>query len=152
MSLVAQLQTDRVDAAKRGDTRTAGALAYLIAQLQNRAIEKRAKEGNDALTDAEAVDVIKKEVKRRRESIDLYEKGNRPELAAKEKEELACLERYLPPTLDAATIEKVVDKIIASGAKDVGAIMGSVMRELKGQADGAVVRGIVVKKLNQNGA
>lgn len=98
----------------------------------------------DTLTDEEATTVLIRLAKQRRESITQFEKGNRPELAKKEAAELAVLEDYLPEQMSADDIRKIVEeKKAALGVTDrskMGMLMGVLMKELKGKADGNVVR------------
>lgn len=103
-------------------------------------------------TDEDVVDVIGKEVKKRRESIDLYEKGGRPELAEKEKKELEVLMSYLPEQMSEDEVSKLVDETVAStGAtsmQDMGKVMGALMPKVKGKADAGMVSNLVRQKLN----
>lgn len=111
------------------------------------------KEGaNYTATDEEIQDVIAKEVKKRREAIDLYEKGERPELAEKEKAELLILQSYLPEQMSEEEISKLVAEAIAqTGAnsmKDMGKVMGMLMPKVKGKADSGMVSNLVKQKLS----
>lgn len=103
-------------------------------------------------TDEDVIDVIGKEVKKRRESIDLYEKGGRPELADKEKKELEVLMSYLPEQMSEEEVSKLVDEAVAStGAasmQDMGKVMGALMPKVKGKADAGMVSNLVRQKLN----
>ena len=98
----------------------------------------------DTLTDEEAITVLSRLAKQRRESIAQFTKGNRPELAEKEASELVILEAYLPQQMSANEVRKVVEeKKTALGVTDkskMGMLMGILMKELKGKADGNVVR------------
>ncbi|MEB3273412.1 MAG: GatB/YqeY domain-containing protein [Prochlorothrix sp.] len=108
--------------------------------------EIRAK-GREELTEEEELAIVMQLAKQRRDSIDQYEKANRPELAEKEAQELAILEEYLPKQLSEAEVRSVVQEIVAAvGAtspKEMGKVMGPVMAKLKGQADGKLVQSIV---------
>jgi uncharacterized protein YqeY len=105
------------------------------------------KKPQDTLDDADALAVIKRLAKQRRESILAYESNRRPELAAPEKEELAILESYLPTLLSRAEIRPVVEaKMKELGLADKserGKLIGAVMKELSGRADGADVKAVV---------
>lgn len=109
---------------------------------------------NYSATDEDILDVISKEVKKRRESIDLYEKGGRPELAEKETKELNMLQGYLPEQLQEDEIKKLVDEAVsktnASGIQDMGKVMGALMQQIKGKADAGLVSSIVKSTLTQN--
>lgn len=103
-------------------------------------------------TDEDVIDVIGKEIKKRRESIEMYEKGGRQELADKENLELEILQTYLPEQLSEDEVRKFVDETITkTGAKtmqDMGKVMGALMPKVKGKADAGMVSQIVKSKLN----
>lgn len=104
-------------------------------------------------TDEDVVEVVGREIKKRKESIELYEKGNRQELADKEKEELEMLSVYLPEQLTEAEIRKLVEEAItalgASQMSDMGKVMGMLSSQTKGKADGGLVSSIVRESLGQ---
>lgn len=117
-------------------------LRLALSAVHNEEVAKRA-----ALDDAAVEAVLRRQVKMRRESIEAFEKGNRPELAAKERDELAILEGYLPQQLGAEAIRPVVERVLAElgavGPKDQGKVMQKVMAELRGQAEGGTVAAVV---------
>ena len=119
-----------VTAMKGGDKETTGTIRLIQSSIKNRDIEARTGKAPDS-DDALVVEVLQKMVKQRRESIEMYEKGNRPELAAAEAREVGVIERFLPAQMDAAAtaaaIEAIKADLDASGMKD----MGRVMAELK---------------------
>ncbi len=102
-------------------------------------------------TDEDVLDVVGKEIKKRRESIDLYEKGGRPELAEKEKRELEVLQGYLPEQMSEEEVSKLVEEAVsstgASGMQDMGKVMGVLMPKVKGKADAGLVSNLVKAKL-----
>lgn len=102
---------------------------------------------DEKLTDEQALAVIKRGVKQREDSIEQFTKGNRPELADKESKELAILKAYLPATMPKDDIRKITQaKMKALGVtdkKDMGKLMGAVIRETKGAADGKDVKEVV---------
>ena len=102
-------------------------------------------------TDEDVVEVVGREIKKRKESIELYEKGDRQELADKEKEELEMLSVYLPEQLTEAEIRKLVEEAItalgASQMSHMGKVMGILSSKIKGKADGGMVSSIVREKL-----
>lgn len=104
--------------------------------------------------DEEILDVISKEVKKRREAIDLYEKGGRPELAEKEKQEMKILQSYLPEQMSEDEVRKLVSEAIeqtgASSIQEMGKVMGVLMPKVKGKADSSLVSGFVRERLNQS--
>lgn len=103
-------------------------------------------------TDEDVLEVIGREVKKRKESIELYEKGGRQELADKEKNELELLQTYLPEQMEEEEIVKIVKDAIertgSSSMQDMGKLMGAIMPQVKGKADGNLVNKIVRENLN----
>ena len=147
MPLVDTVSAAIADAMRRQDHVRLGALRMLKAALMNRSIEK----GRD-LDDAEAVQVVGSLVKQRKDSIALFVKGGRQDLADKEAAEIHVLESYLPPAADATAVDRAVAEAIAeSGAslpKDIGRVMKAVMTKLAGQTvDGRAVNDLVRKRL-----
>ena len=151
MSLLLTISQDLKEAMKSKDSEKTDVLRFLLAQVQNRSIEKRGNGEKEDLTDEEVVKVFQKEVKKRREAIELFRKSSRDDLVQKELRELKCFEGYLPQELSREEISKAVEKVIASGEKDFGVLMKEAMKELKGQADGKVVSELVREKLLGSG-
>jgi len=124
------IKAAQVTAMKAGDKESRNAISLIQAAIKNRDIELRTS-GNTPDDDALVVEVLQKMVKQRRESIAMYETGNRPELAAAEAAEVAVIERFLPQQMDEAetkaAIEAIKTDLGATGMKD----MGRVMAELK---------------------
>lgn len=119
-------------------------LRLLSAALKYERIKKMAD-----LVEDDAVRILKSEIKKRREAISDYEKGGRPELAAKEQSEIEFIEKYLPAQMGEAEVKAKVQAIL-QGIEDkdnLGKVMGKVMAELKGQADGALVKKTVEELL-----
>lgn len=123
-----------------------GALRMLMTAVKSAEIER-----GHALGDEEVLEVVAREAKRRKESIEMFEKGGREELAAKEREELALLEAYLPVGLSEPELGALVDEAIAevgaSAPKDVGSVMKALMPKVKGRADGNAVSAMVRARL-----
>ena len=146
MSLSEKIASDLKAAMKSGQRTRVDVLRMLKAQIKNTEIEK----GRE-LTEEEEIQVLQSAAKKRKEAMELYEKGGRPELAAKEKEELAIIETYLPKQMSRQEVEAVVSAIIsevrASSVKDLGKVMKAAMGQLRGKADGKVVQEIVRSKL-----
>ena len=141
-----KLVSDLKEAMKAGNADKVGVLRMLNAALQNQAIVK----GKDAvLTDEEVTAVLMREAKKRKESVEAFIKGGRPELAEKEKAELAMLEIYLPKQMSREEVVVVVEKVLAGLAdkSNQGLVMKAVMQELKGKADGKTISEIVREKL-----
>lgn len=140
--LIARLQTDLNAARKAQDKPATLLLSTVLADVKNRRIELRVD-----LTDDDVREVLRKGIKRRRESIELYEKGARPDLAAREREEVARLEQYLPANVTDEELRGAVRAAIAGGASNLGAVMGRVLPQFKGRADGAAINAIAREEL-----
>jgi uncharacterized protein YqeY len=146
VSLTDQLQAEMKTAMRSGDTLRRDTLRMAMAAAQNAAKDKRA-----PLTDEETIEVLGREVKKRRESIDAYESAGRDDLAAKERAEIDILAPYLPEQLGEEEIRALAREVVAaSGAtspKDMGRVMSGLMPTLKGRADGKTVSRIVNEEL-----
>jgi uncharacterized protein YqeY len=141
-TLAERLQGDLNAARKAQDKATTLVLGTVLADLKNRQLELRSE-----LPEGEAADVLRRAIKRRRESIDIYEKAGRNDLAAAERREVEVLERYLPAQVGDDELRAAVRAAIAAGAGNVGAVMGRVMPEFKGRADGARLNAIAREEL-----
>ena len=117
-------------------------LSTILSDIQNREIELK-----HPLSDDDAAEVLRRGVKRRRESIEQYEQGKREDLAAKERAEVRMLEEFLPAAVPPEEIRAAVRAAIAGGATDLGKVMGQVMPQFKGRADGKVINQIVREEL-----
>lgn len=120
-------------------------LGTILSDTKNREIELKR-----TLTDDDVIDVLRKGVKRRRESVEAYEKGGRAELAAQEAAEVVVLERYLPAMASEDDIRAAVRAAIAAGASGVGPVMGAVMPKFKGRADGGMINRVVREELGKS--
>jgi uncharacterized protein YqeY len=138
-------------ALKDKDERAVSTLRLIIAALKDRDIAARSKGNPDGISDDEILQMLQTMVKQRRESISMYEKGGRLELAEQEGEEITIIQRFLPEQLDAAATEEAVDKTIAdlgaTGLKDMGAVMGALRDNYAGQMDFGRASGIVKARL-----
>src|SRR5712691_5919652 len=128
-----------------------GVLRMLKSALSYATIEKSGAEAE--LTDADAAQVIRKQVKQRQDSIESFEKGGRAELAAKEKEELSILNGYLPQAMSADDLAKVVRETIvevgATSKAQMGAVMKALQTKAAGRADGKTLSTEVQKQLGK---
>ena len=135
MTLFEQIQSDMYAAMKDGDKSKANTLRTTLAKLKDKKIEKR-----DDLTEQEEIKVIQTLVKQRKESVVLYEKGGRSELATAEKAEMEILNGYLPQMMSAddikAIVQSVADEVGATSMADMGKVMPEVMKRGKGLIDG----------------
>lgn len=138
-SLKARVAEEMRTAMKARERIRLSALRMLAAAIKNREIEV-----GHALSDDEVVDVATREVKRRQEAMEAFERAGRPERVAQEREEREVLQAYLPERLSDDEIGALIDEAItatgASGAGDMGKVMGLVMAKAKGRVDGRVVR------------
>ncbi len=150
MTLHERIDSDLKDAMRAKNAGRLNVLRMLKSALKYSAIEKSAAEGQ--LEEADAVQVIRKQVKQRQDSIESFEKGGRAELAAKEKEELAILNAYLPKTIEGEELVKVVREAIAevgaTSRKEMGAVMKALQTRLAGRVDGKTLSQEVQRQLN----
>ena len=147
MTLMEQISADMTTAMRNKDQARLMPLRMAKAALMNKEVEK-----GRALDEAESQQVVASLIKQRRDSVEQFTSGGRPELAARETAEIAVLEVYLPPPLGAAEIEAAVDEAIretgATAGKDMGRVMKAVMPKLAGRAaDGKMVNEVVRRKL-----
>jgi hypothetical protein len=147
MTLQEQINQDLTAAMKAKDAERLSTLRMMKTALKNREIEKMS-----PLDDAEAIKVLQSLVKQRRDSIEQYRQGGRPELAEKEAAEIKVIEEYLPAAMDQATLLRIVEETLseigAQSPKDLGRAMKAIMAKLAGQAvDGKVVNQMVRTKL-----
>ena len=147
-NLFERINSDLRKAMIEKDGNTLSVLRMVLADLKNKMIEIKERE---SLADDKVLEVLKSAIKKRKDSIELYEKGARQELADKEKEEIKIIEKYLPEQMSDGEIEKIVKEIVSSmdspGKEQFGQIMGQAMGKTKGQADGNKVSEIVKKVL-----
>ena len=142
-----KIQADLNQALKDRNELVVSTLRLLLSEIHNQEIEKKAD-----LTEEEIIGIIQKEVKKRKESIEAYQRGKRDDLVKKEKEELAILNKSLPRQLSSKELETIIQLVIkkvgASGLSDFGKVMGEVMTKAKGRAEGKVVSEAVKKTLS----
>jgi len=149
MTLSERIDSDLKDAMRAREADKLDVLRMLKSALKYSAIEKSGAEG--ALDDAETVQVIRKQVKQRQDSIESFEKGGRPELAAKEKEELAILNAYLPKAMEgeelATAVREAISEVGATSRAQMGAVMKALQANLAGRADGKTLSQEVQRQL-----
>ena len=148
MGLKKQIEADLKQAMKSRDLARRDVLRMVRAGILDAEVERRSEKGHDyQLSDAETLDVLTRYAKQRRQSIDAYREGDREDLAAKEEEELAILQDYLPKQMSREAIAEIVREAMAetgaSTVKDLGAVMRVVMPKVKGAADGKTVNEVV---------
>ncbi len=146
-SVESRIESDVKSAMKAGERIRVSTLRQLRSQLQYARLEER-----ESWAEESALAVLTKAAKMRQESILQYEKGNRSDLVAREREELKIIEEYLPERLSEAEIDSIIDQCIAetgaSSPKDMGKVMGVAMPKLRGRADGQLVSTRVRQKLS----
>jgi uncharacterized protein YqeY len=151
MSIKEKILTDMKTAMKAKDPLRLQVLRSLKAKLMEKEISER-KGGEADISDEQAVEVLMKAAKQRKESIDQYESGGRNDLADAEKKELSIIEEYLPEMLSEDEVRDIVKQKIsqlgATGPADMGKVMGALMGQLKGKADGGMISSIVKEELN----
>ena len=135
--LLPRLQADQAAARRAQDKSLVLLLGMLISEVKNRELELRR-----GINDDDAVEVVRKAIKRRKEAVTVYEKAGRGDLAAKEQAEANALEQYLPPQVDPAELRAAVIAAVASGAANVGAVMAKVMPQFKGRVDGSSINAL----------
>jgi uncharacterized protein YqeY len=138
MSLQQRLDGDLKAAMKSSDSLKTSVLRMVKAAIKNKQVEKR-----EDLSEEEIISVLSTLTKQRRESIDLFSKGGREDLAEKERQELAVLQLYLPGQLSPEDLDRIIMEAInessAEGLKDIGKVMRLIMPRVQGAADGKVV-------------
>ncbi|MDR1310869.1 MAG: GatB/YqeY domain-containing protein [Burkholderiaceae bacterium] len=145
MSLKEQVTEDMKQAMREKAAARLSTIRMLTAAIKQKEVDERI-----TLTDADIVSIVEKMIKQRRESVSQFEAGARPDLADKEKAEIAILSAYMPPALDARDIEKAVAEAVAgaTGPQDMGKVMGVLKAKLVGRADMSLVAGLVKKTLS----
>jgi uncharacterized protein YqeY len=146
MSLQEKIEADMKAAMKSGDSLRAGTMKMLKSDL----MYEKARTGQE-IGEEKALEVVTRASKKRKEAMEEYRRAGRDDLADKEAAELAIIQEFLPEMLSEAEVEKIIDQTIAAMGgvtkKDFGKVMGAAMKELKGRADGAVVKDILNRKL-----
>ncbi len=144
--LLQTLQQQVIDSMKARDSVRVDTLRFLISAVKTAAINKYGTESDTKLTDNDVLDVIKKQVKTHKESVDAFTKANRTELAEKEAAQLAILESYLPKEISDEELRALLAPVAAAGG-DFGPLMGKAMSAANGQADGARVSAMLKQLL-----
>jgi uncharacterized protein len=141
-ALMARLQAELNASRKAQDKPATLLLGTILADVKNKRIELQRD-----LTDDDVIDVLRRGIKRRKESVEMYQQGKREDLAARERAEVAHLERYLPAAVSEEELRAAVKTAVAAGATNLGAVMGKVMPQFKGRADGAIINRIAREEL-----
>lgn len=172
-----RLESDLRAAMKSGDTSRRDTLRFLLAAIQREGvdrlqatIERLSAEGKDEtarqahvaehrpsdLDDVAVLEVLQRQAKMRRDSIEAFKKGERPELAAKEEQELALIQGYLPAQMSDSDLRAILERLVAetgaAGPRDMGKVMPRALAETKDRADGKKVAGLVAAMLKEKAA
>ncbi len=143
-----KIQQDVKDALKSGDSKKRMVLGMVLSSIKNKEIEKR-----DELSDDDVVAVISSEIKKRKDAMEQFEKGGRPELAEGEKKEAEMLMAYMPEQMSEDQVRAEIKKAVAETGikeiKEMGKLIGAVMAKVKGKADGQVVSRLVKEELSK---
>jgi uncharacterized protein YqeY len=142
--LLARLQHDLNTARKAQDKGRVTLLGTIISEVKNREIELKRD-----LTDDDVIDVLRRGIKKRRESIEMYDKGVRADLATVERNEAEAHATYMPAAVADDEIRAAVTAAIDGGAANLGAVMGKVMSQFKGRAEGGTINAIVREELSK---
>ena len=145
-ALHARIQSDLNAARKSQDKFRTLLLSTTLAEIKNRRIELMRD-----LNDDDVNEVLRKAVKKRKESVEMFEKGGRAELAAKEASEISLLEQYLPANVSDDELRAAVADAVTAGAANIGAVMSAVMPKFKGRAEGSKINAIAREELAKRG-
>jgi uncharacterized protein len=164
MTLKEKIQSNIKEAMSKKDALRVSVLRMIMAAIFNKEKEKRNKLSKSEedlnklqelsrLSEEEVLEVINSEARKRKDSIEQYEKGSRIDLAEQEKKELAILEEYLPEQMPEEEVRKIVkakiEELGAASPQETGKVMGAVMPQLKGKADGSLISKIVQEELRK---
>ena len=151
--LFEKINQDLKTAFKKGDDFYVGVLRMMVAAFKNKEIEKRGKGDKPELSDEEIIEILSKEIKKRKEAANTYAGAGRKDLADKELKEVLIIRDYLPVQASLEEIEKIVtEEIKISGAlsqKDFGRVMAAAIKKLKGRSESSLIAELVKKKLGQ---
>lgn len=146
MSLIERISVEIAASQKQGDGARVGVLRMLLSAVRNREIELRAK--GASLTDLETTAVLTKEAKKRKEAIELFTKGGRSDLAAKEASELEMVYGYIPKEMTGEEVEREIDVVLKEeSSREFPVLMRAAMARMKGRADGTIVSEILKSKI-----
>lgn len=146
MSILEQINNDYQQAFKKREESAISTLRLILAATKNERIKKMAD-----LNDEDTIKVLKSEMKKRKEAITDYQKGNRNDLAMKEEKEVNIIAKYLPAQMSEEEVRKKIKELLSQFQEkdNLGKVMGLMMKELKDQADGSLVKKIVEEELGK---
>lgn len=151
MSLEQKVMTDLKTAMLAKDEKSLRSLRAIKSAI---IIAKTAEGASGEIKEEDEIKLLQKLVKQRKDSLEIYEKQNREDLAGKEREEISVIEKFLPKQMDESELKTIIEKIIAetgaSSPSDMGKVMGLANKQLAGKADGKTIAGIVKEMLGKN--
>ena len=150
--LRARLNDELKVAMKARDQRAVSTVRLILAALKDRDIAARTRGNTEGISDEEIADLLQKMVRQRRESIDLYEQGNRQDLAQQEREEIVIIERFLPKQMGDTEMAEAVSAVVAElgvgSVKDMGRVMAALKQRHSGQMDFSKASALVKQRLS----
>ncbi len=147
--LLDEIRQQTTEALKARDTRRVETLRFLLSAIRNVGIAKYGPRGEKQITDQDIVDVIRKQVKTRQESIEAFSKAGRTDLVEKEEQERAILQSFLPKDLSDEELKALLEPLLANGERHMGTLMKQAMQLVQGRADGKRVSTILQSLLQQ---
>jgi uncharacterized protein len=141
--LLETIQQDILTSLKRGDAVRVDTLRFLLAAIKNSGIDKYGSEMEKKLNDADVLEVVKKQVKSHKDSIDIFSKANRMELVDREQKQLAILEQMLPAELSDAELMTILTPIAKTNEPNFGILMGLALKAVNGKANGGRISTIL---------
>ncbi len=147
MGILEKINQELKKALKAGEKERAAVLRFILSLIRNLEIEKRKGSGAVVLSDKEIIEVLRREAKKRKEAVGLFQKGGREDLAQKEKSELKFFDDYLPQAPEFKEVELAIEEEMRGGEKDFGVLMKKVLARFEGGIDGKEVAGVIKNKL-----
>ena len=147
--LLTDLKQDLTESMKKGDRVRVETIRFLLAAVRNSAIDKYGSAGESSLTDTDVADVVKKQVKTHKESVEAFTKARRDDLVKKEQAQLTILEAYLPAQITDEELKELLAEVASSGETNFGLLMKAAMAKVGGQADGGRVSAILRQLMQQ---
>jgi uncharacterized protein YqeY len=139
-----QIKKEAAEALKSGDKKKVEVLRFLVSLIDKRGLQLPP----DALTEAEEINVLRKELRNKEEAREMFLKAGREDLVKEEDYEIEVVKTYLPKELNEEEIKEIVEKVIGEKGKNFGAVMGETMKLVAGKASGDVVAKVVKEKLS----
>ncbi len=152
MSTREKINAAMKDALKNKEMERLATIRLIIATMKDKDINSRTDGRNDGIDESSVLSMLQGMIKQRRESIAMYEKGNRADLVAQESGEIAVIERFMPAQMDEAAVKAAIDKAVAatgaSSVKDMGKVMGELKKAYTGQMDFSLAGALVKARLS----